>query len=138
LSSKPKEGPNNFWHTHAGTQVEKRFNAWASYQLNDQSSDSTGMGNAMQGKPGDMPAGWHLAMDVEITLKEWGCKRVGAYIIHIYGKGGRAGTVDDVLLLRLMSSLYRNPTLCEQGIERVVGRAVLDFAHFMAKQRGLQ
>ena len=137
LADKAPVRPPTFWDTRQGDAVLKRYRAWANWVLGGGVMDSTGTGNGVQGNPGDMPAGWHLAMDVEITLKEWGVSRVGSYIIHVHGKGERAETVQDVLLTRVMAGLYKNPIEFEREIGRVVDRALVQFGRFMAEKRGL-
>lgn len=126
-----------FWDTNSGFKVTERYRAWAEYTLGLPSDSDGGGTGAQLGKRSDLPANFMLAMDVEITLKEWGNARVGKYILHVYGKRERSGTMEDPLLQRVIGSIYKNPVEAENEIGRIVDRALLSFGQFMATRRGL-
>lgn len=142
MASEPAQRVN-FWDSEAGKQVEKRLRAWCEKELHGGMA-ATGNGNGVQGKPGDLPAGWCLAMDVDITLREWGAGKLEAMILHVYGAGARPTTVEHGGLdLWIERFFLEERSDIDQGrtFERVKGKLVAmmlyEFGIFMAKQRGL-
>jgi hypothetical protein len=136
------ERPAGFtWDSKAGREVEKRLRAWAEHDAYGKGQG--GEGNSFQGKPGDITASWTLAMDVDITLKEWGANRLENMIRHVYATGGSPGTVDDGRIDSAIEMFFPKEMgeygwAFDRAKAKFVRMALFEFGRFMAERRGLR
>jgi len=133
----------SWWDTPQGRAVESRFRAWSEIQLHRGSIGfPSGNGTGRTGKPGDLPDVWQLAMDVDVTIGEWGNGKIESAILHVYGAGARPTTLEHTALDFWIERFFPEERgdhyrVFETVKGKIVALMLLEFGRFMAKQRGL-